>query len=109
MGVHAAFRETMAMDTIAHVLWTPFICVGWLIVGALAGMIANSIMRTNQPLVTDLILGLVGSVVGGAIISVLGISKPDSGVGGVLASLIVAVLGAVVVIMVFRAVNRRLA
>ncbi len=97
------------METIGNILWSPFICVGWLIVGALAGMIANSIMHTNQPLLTDLILGLVGSVVGGLIIGLLGISRPEGGVGGLIASLAVAVLGAIVVIGIFRAVTRRVA
>ncbi len=96
------------METLGHILWSPFICVGWLIVGALAGMIANSIMRSNQPLITDLILGLVGSVVGGLIIGLLGISRPEGGPGSVIASLVVAVFGAVVVIGIFRVVNRRL-
>ena len=95
------------METIGQILWSPFICVGWLIVGALAGMIANSIMHTNQPMMTDLILGLVGSVVGGLIIGFLGISRPEGGIGGVVASLIVSVLGAVVIIAVWRAIARQ--
>ena len=95
------------MEIIGHILGWPFICVGWLIVGALAGMIANSIMHTNQPMMTDLILGLVGAIVGGLIVSVLGISRPEGGLGAVITSLVVSVLGAVVIIAIWRAIARQ--
>ena len=50
------------MDVIAEIIKAPFLCIGWIIVGAVAGIIANSIMHSNQPLLTDVILPLVPSI-----------------------------------------------
>lgn len=90
------------MDVIGQILASPFICIGWIIVGALAGAIAHNIMKSSAPLISDIVLGLIGSVVGGFIVGLLGISRPESGIGGVIASLIVATIGAVIVIAVVR-------
>ncbi|MCR4329656.1 MAG: GlsB/YeaQ/YmgE family stress response membrane protein [Candidatus Roizmanbacteria bacterium] len=73
----------------------------WIIFGALAGWIASIIMKTNsgQGTVSDIIMGIIGSVVGGFIMNLFG----QSGVTGFnLYSFIVAVIGAVVVIYIGR-------
>ena len=93
------------MDVIGDILAAPFICIGWLIVGALAGALAHSIMKSSAPLIGDIILGLIGSVVGGFIIALLGISRPEGGLGGVIASLLVATIGAVVLIALGRMIR----
>ncbi len=90
------------MDLIGELLAAPFICIGWLIVGAVAGAIAHSIMRSSAPLIGDIALGLVGAVVGGLIVRLLNIYRPEGGIEGVIVSLIVAVVGAVIVIGVVR-------
>lgn len=76
----------------------------FLITGALAGWIASMIMGTNNSQGTfgDIILGVIGSIVGGIAMSFLG----QSGVDGFnLYSLFVAVLGSVVVIGIGRMIK----
>ncbi len=77
----------------------------WIIFGALAGWIASVIMKTNssQGTMMDIIMGVVGAVVGGFLMGLVG----QSGVTGFdLRSLVVAVIGAVVVIYVGRMLRR---
>jgi len=78
----------------------------WIIFGALAGWIASVIMKTNysQGTVMDIIMGIIGSIVGGFLMGMLG----QSGVNGFnLYSLMVAVIGAIVVIYVGRMIRNR--
>ena len=78
----------------------------FIIFGALVGWIASLIMKTdsNQDTVMDIVLGIVGSVVGGFLMGMVG----QAGVTGLnLYSLIVAVIGAVVIIYLGRMMRRR--
>lgn len=73
----------------------------WIILGALSGWIASMIMGTNakQGLGMDIVMGIVGAVVGGFLMELFG----QQGVTGFnLYSILVAVLGAVVVIYIGR-------
>ncbi len=77
----------------------------WIIFGALAGWIASVIMKTNynQGTVMDIIMGIVGAVVGGMLMGLVG----QEGVTGFnLYSLVVAVIGAIVVIAFARLVRK---
>jgi uncharacterized membrane protein YeaQ/YmgE (transglycosylase-associated protein family) len=77
----------------------------WIIFGALAGWIASIIMKTdsNQGTLKDIVMGIVGSIVGGLLMGMVG----QSGVTGFnLYSLIVAVIGAIVVIYVGRLLRK---
>ncbi|MEL6308998.1 MAG: GlsB/YeaQ/YmgE family stress response membrane protein [Chloroflexota bacterium] len=95
-------------DTIQFIITFPFIVVGWLIVGALAGDIARRIMGSaNKGCLSDWVLGIVGSFVGGFVASLLGIGTPDGGLGLVFANLILAVVGAAIVVYIFHAVTGR--
>ena len=79
--------------------------VAWILLGALAGFIANLIMGGGEGLVMMVILGIVGAVVGGFIAgTVLGIADIT---GFNLSSLLVAVFGAIVVIFVARMFTSR--
>lgn len=72
----------------------------WIIFGGLVGWIASAIMKTNDGVLMDIIIGIVGGVVGGWLMSFFG----NSGVTGFnLYSFLVALLGAVVLIAVVRA------
>ena len=74
----------------------------WIIFGALVGWIASAIMGTREGLVMDIIFGIVGALLGGWLMSFFG----KSGVTGFnLYSFLVAVLGAVVLIAIVRAVR----
>ena len=91
---------------IGGIILSPLYCIGWIIVGAIAGALAHSFMKTNQPLITDIIVGLIGSFIGGIIVSLLGLSTPEGGIVGILANIIVATIGAIVLIAILRAVRR---
>lgn len=70
----------------------------WIVFGAIAGWIASIIMKTNrQGVLADIIMGIIGAVVGGFAMNLLG----QSGVTGFnLYSMVVAVIGAVIVIYI---------
>jgi uncharacterized membrane protein YeaQ/YmgE (transglycosylase-associated protein family) len=77
----------------------------WIVLGAIAGYLASVIMKTNdsQGTLGDIILGILGAIVGGFAMNIFG----QPGVTGFnLYSILVAVLGAVVVIYLGRAMSR---
>ena len=78
--------------------------VATIVVGLVAGLLASWIMKARTGVIVDLILGVVGSVLGGWITSlILGVDLV-SGIN--LTSIIVAVLGAIVVIAIYRLIAR---
>jgi len=79
--------------------------IGWLILGLIAGFIASKIYAgSGQGAVLDIVLGIVGAVVGGFLFNIIG----ASGVTGFnLYSMIVAIIGAVVVLWIYHAVVAR--
>jgi uncharacterized membrane protein YeaQ/YmgE (transglycosylase-associated protein family) len=93
------------MEFIEDVISTPFICLGWIIVGALAGAAAHSIMKSRAPMLQDILLGWAGAIVGGIIMGLLGVGEPDGGLGLVIVNLVVATFGAVLIIAVYRALR----
>jgi uncharacterized membrane protein YeaQ/YmgE (transglycosylase-associated protein family) len=75
----------------------------WLIIGALAGWIAGSLVKGGGfGLIGDIVVGVVGAFIGGWLSGVLGISIGS----GFIASLIVATAGAVILIVVLRMIRR---
>ena len=79
--------------------------LAWIILGLVAGFIGSKIVnKTGEGLVMDIVLGVVGAIVGGFIFNFFG----HSGVTGLnIPSLIVAVIGAIVVLLIYHAVVRR--
>lgn len=69
-----------------------------LIVGALAGYIAGRIMKSSGGIIRNIILGVVGSAVGGFLASLLGLYAKTFSIGG----LIISVAGACLVIWIGR-------
>ena len=75
----------------------------WIVLGGLAGWIASLIMKSDQGIVTDVVLGIVGAIIGGFIMSFLG----QAGVTGLnIYRLVVAVVGSVVLIALGRMMYR---
>jgi uncharacterized membrane protein YeaQ/YmgE (transglycosylase-associated protein family) len=79
--------------------------IAWIILGAIAGWITNMIMGGSEGVIATILLGIVGAVVGGWIAgTVLGVAD----VTGInIESIVVAVLGGVVVVAVYRALMGR--
>ena len=80
--------------------------LGWIlsiIVGALAGWIAEKIMRSNQGLLMNIILGIVGAIVGNFLLMLIF----GATMGGIVGQLIVAVVGACLLIAIVRAIRGR--
>ena len=78
--------------------------LAWIVLGLIAGFIASKIVnKQGEGFFLDIILGIVGAVAGGWIFSAFG----AHGVSGVnLYSIMVAVIGAVVVLTVYHALRR---
>ena len=79
--------------------------LSWLILGLVAGFIASKLVnKTGSGLIMDIVLGVIGAFVGGWIFSFFG----HTGVTGLnIGSLIVATLGAVVVMLVYHFLFRQ--
>jgi uncharacterized membrane protein YeaQ/YmgE (transglycosylase-associated protein family) len=76
----------------------------WIILGLVAGFLGSKIVnKRGEGLILDILLGIVGAVVGGWLFRTFG----ASGVSGLnLYSLAVAVVGAIVVLLVYHALRR---
>jgi uncharacterized membrane protein YeaQ/YmgE (transglycosylase-associated protein family) len=75
-----------------------------LVVGLIAGFLAHLLMRTKTGLIVDLVLGVIGGFVGGWLSSLLLGGNLMSGIN--LTSIIVALVGAILVIAIYRLVTR---
>jgi uncharacterized membrane protein YeaQ/YmgE (transglycosylase-associated protein family) len=77
----------------------------WLIVGAVAGWLAGIVMKSRQSLLGDIILGIVGSFVGGFVLTLIpGVQSVETGLS--LGHILTAMIGAVIVIAVVRLLRR---
>jgi Predicted membrane protein len=78
--------------------------LAWIVLGLISGFIASKIVnKSGSGAVMDIVLGIVGAVVGGWLFSTIG----HVGVTGVnLYSILVAVVGAVVVLILYHALFR---
>ena len=79
--------------------------IGWIILGLISGFIASKIVnRTGEGFFLDIVLGIVGAIVGGFIFTAVG----ATGVTGFnLYSMFVAVVGAIVVLVLYHALFAR--
>ena len=79
--------------------------IAWLILGLIAGFIASKVVnKSGEGLILDLVLGIVGAVVGGYLFTAFG-AAPVTGLN--LYSILVAVVGAVVVLVIYHAIMGR--
>jgi uncharacterized membrane protein YeaQ/YmgE (transglycosylase-associated protein family) len=76
--------------------------IWWIIVGLIAGWAAGKIMKGGgYGVVADIVLGIVGAVVGGWLMGMLGIHA-----GGTVGTILVAILGAVFLIWLTRLIKK---
>ena len=77
--------------------------LAWIVVGLIAGWLAGQVMQGGgYGLFVDIILGLLGGVFGGWVFGVLGIWPG----GGMIGSIIVAFIGAVILVAITRLLKR---
>ena len=78
--------------------------IAWIILGLIAGFIGSKLVnKRGEGMILDIVLGIVGAFVGGWLFNTFG----ASGVSGLnLYSLLVAVVGAVVVLVVYHVIRR---
>jgi uncharacterized membrane protein YeaQ/YmgE (transglycosylase-associated protein family) len=86
------------MSTFAEIALSPGGIIAWLVMGFIAGWLAGLVMKGGgYGIVVDIIIGLVGAVIGGYVFGLL-----DIGGLGFLGSMVVAFLGACLLIMIVR-------
>lgn len=78
--------------------------LAWIVLGLVAGFIGSKLVnKSGEGMILDILLGIVGAVVGGWLFNMFG----AAGVTGLnLYSLLVAVVGAVVFLVVYHAIRR---
>jgi uncharacterized membrane protein YeaQ/YmgE (transglycosylase-associated protein family) len=80
----------------------------WVIVGLIAGALAKFVMPGDDPggIIVTMVIGIVGAVLGGWLLSLVGIGG-GAGSGGWIFSIIAGVIGAVVLLAIYRLVANR--
>ena len=80
----------------------------WIVVGAISGWLASLVVKTNstQGLVEDIVVGVVGGVIGGFVLNLLGIGGSVTGLN--ITSIVVAFIGAVILLLILQAIRGRL-
>lgn len=78
--------------------------IAWIIIGAIAGWITGKLMKgSGYGFFMDMIVGLLGAVVGGFIATHVGIAPP--GQQGLIVSIIIAIAGAVILTWIVRLIS----
>jgi len=94
------------IDLLEWLISTPLLCCGWIIIGALAGAFARRIMGAkDKPLWNDMLLGLVGAIIGGFLTSLFSVDTGQAGnnaLMNLLVTFIVATGGAAGLIFIGR-------
>ena len=76
--------------------------IGFLIIGLIAGFIAEKVMAKDHGLLMNLIVGVIGSFVGGFLANALGIAF-----AGWIGNLVVATVGAIILLFVYGMIQAR--
>ena len=82
--------------TLETLLW-------WIVVGLIAGWLASAVVGGGYGLIGDIVVGVVGAFLGGFLFRALNVSAPFGGIAG---TIVVAFVGAVVLLVVLRLVHR---
>nr|WP_277626438.1 GlsB/YeaQ/YmgE family stress response membrane protein [Arsenicicoccus piscis] len=80
--------------------------LGWIIFGGIAGWIASKIMSTDaqQGIGLNIVVGIIGGLLGGWVLSLLGV---DVAGGGLIFSMLTAILGACILLFAVKAISGR--
>lgn len=78
--------------------------LGWIIIGALAGIIAKAVVPGREPggCIVTILLGVAGALVAGFLGNALGWYRPDQGAG-----FIAAIVGAILILFVWKLISGR--
>jgi uncharacterized membrane protein YeaQ/YmgE (transglycosylase-associated protein family) len=77
--------------------------ISWIVLGAIAGFLANMLIGGGEGVIGTIILGIVGAVVGGYIAAAVFHKGDVTGVN--IESIVISVLGAILVLVVWRALQ----
>lgn len=86
-------------------LWTIFHIFVAIVIGGIAGTIAGKLMKSENGILIDIILGIVGGAIAKALFSLIGIGT--QGVFSWVGDIIFGVIGACLVIVVVRAIRKK--
>ncbi|MCV6547264.1 MAG: GlsB/YeaQ/YmgE family stress response membrane protein [Cohaesibacter sp.] len=75
--------------------------LGWIIIGIIAGFVAEKVTKSDHGLFTNLGVGLVGAFVGGYLADILKLQLA----GGFIDTMIVATVGAILVLFVYQKIK----
>ena len=84
--------------------------VGWLmtlVIGGLAGWIAEKVMKTDMGIIMNIVIGVIGSYIGAFLANLLGLRLGELFQGWFLGNLIVAAVGAIILLFVVKMVRSR--
>src|SRR5690606_15721509 len=102
-GLRAA-QQQAGRSSPEHVEGAAMDVITWLIVGLVAGVLASFVMGgIGYGIIGDIIVGIVGAVLGGFLFRALGLGTPFAGIAG---TIFVAFIGAVVLLLILRAIRR---
>ena len=75
--------------------------IGWIVIGLIAGALGKLIMPGDDPggVIITILLGIAGAIVGGFLASLIGL-----GGGGLLWTILVATIGAIILLAIYRAI-----
>lgn len=76
--------------------------IGWIVIGIAAGFVAEKVMKRDHGLLTNLLVGVVGALLGGWIAGMVGFNF-----GGWIGSFIIATLGAILLLFLLGLIKRR--
>lgn len=79
--------------------------IGWIILGGIAGWIASIIMKTNDSMgiPLNIVVGVIGGLLGGFLLGLLGV---DVAGGGMIFSMLTAILGACILLFIVKKVKK---
>jgi uncharacterized membrane protein YeaQ/YmgE (transglycosylase-associated protein family) len=87
---------------IAGILGTVWAWIVWIVIGGLAGAIADRVVQGDQlGILGNIIVGIIGGLIGGFILGLFGI-----GVNGILWTFLTALVGAFILLLIIKAVTR---